>query len=399
MKSFLSKLFGTKASRPASIGRQARLNVEALEERSLMSAAPISPTLLAVTTQPPASVTTGSSFALVVKAEDKLGDVASTYNGNVTLALLTNPGGSVLSGVLTEKALNGVASFSGLSLNKAGMGYELKATSGTLTSAPTSGFKEVAAPTKVAASVVAKTPPVATPSGNVTPPIVIVKAPAVTTPGTATPPIVIAKAPVTTTTGKVIPPIEKAAPPKTPAAGTAAPMDEVDGGYDDGDGSYYVDVNDPLLFNGGYYNVDYTNPDGSITTQGYDMNTYPSLPQPTTYVPPNFNAWENPALGFSILGGMAGAGLVGAGLMAGGEFAAPYVLPALESMVYSGAYAGYQAYQSPASQFVLGMGPFTGSGYSSYSPWSAMASGFGQVYGGISQNYGFYNPWSYIYGE
>ena len=49
------------------------------------------------------------------------------YNGSVTIALANNPGGSTLGGTLTVPAVNGVATFSGLTLNKAGTGYTLKA--------------------------------------------------------------------------------------------------------------------------------------------------------------------------------------------------------------------------------------------------------------------------------
>jgi len=48
---------------------------------------------LAITAQPPASVTAGRAFGLTVAVEDALGDVATSYNGSVTIALAANPGG------------------------------------------------------------------------------------------------------------------------------------------------------------------------------------------------------------------------------------------------------------------------------------------------------------------
>ena len=54
-----------------------------------------------MTTQPPASVTAGSGFGLVVTAEDGFGNVDPTFTGSVTLALANNPGGATLGGTLT----------------------------------------------------------------------------------------------------------------------------------------------------------------------------------------------------------------------------------------------------------------------------------------------------------
>src|SRR5262249_38105191 len=46
---------------------------------------------LVVLTQPPANVAAGSGFTLVVAAEDALGNVDTSFNGSVTLALASNP--------------------------------------------------------------------------------------------------------------------------------------------------------------------------------------------------------------------------------------------------------------------------------------------------------------------
>jgi hypothetical protein len=101
---------------------------------------PVIPTQLVVTTQPPASVTAGSAFGFVVKAEDGSGNVASSFTGSVTIALANNPGGSTLGGTVTVPAINGVAFFSGLTLNQAGMGYTFQASSAGLASASTNPF-------------------------------------------------------------------------------------------------------------------------------------------------------------------------------------------------------------------------------------------------------------------
>jgi hypothetical protein len=95
---------------------------------------------LVVTTEPPSTVTAGSSFSLTIKAEDRFGNVVPSFASGVTIALANNPGSSTLGGTLTVTAVNGVASFSGLTLNKAGSGYTLKASSGSLTAATTTAF-------------------------------------------------------------------------------------------------------------------------------------------------------------------------------------------------------------------------------------------------------------------
>jgi virginiamycin B lyase len=89
-----------------------------------------SETDLVVTQQPPASVTAGSPFGLTVTAEDGSGNVLSSFDGTVTIALANNPGGATLGGTLTANAINGVTTFSNLTLTKAASGYTLVAGSG-----------------------------------------------------------------------------------------------------------------------------------------------------------------------------------------------------------------------------------------------------------------------------
>ena len=81
-----------------------------------------------VTAQPPASVTAGSGFGLTVQAEDSSGNLVTSFNGPVTVALASNPGGDTLGGTLTVTASGGVATFSGLTLTRAASGYTLVVT-------------------------------------------------------------------------------------------------------------------------------------------------------------------------------------------------------------------------------------------------------------------------------
>jgi hypothetical protein len=74
-------------------------------------------------------VASGGPFTAEVVALDPLGNPAPTFHGKVTLALGTNPSGAKLGGTLTVTAVDGVATFNGLSISKPGNGYTLEATS------------------------------------------------------------------------------------------------------------------------------------------------------------------------------------------------------------------------------------------------------------------------------
>jgi hypothetical protein len=78
--------------------------------------------------------------AVTVIAQDANSNPVTTFTGNVTIAIGTNPSSGVLGGTLTVPAVAGVATFSNLSINLAGNGYTLVATSGTLTSATSNAF-------------------------------------------------------------------------------------------------------------------------------------------------------------------------------------------------------------------------------------------------------------------
>src|SRR5213076_616487 len=74
--------------------------------------------------------------AVQVTAQDGNGNTATGFTGNITVAIGTNPSSGTLSGTKTAAAVAGVASFSGLSIDKAGTGYTLTATgAGSTTSA------------------------------------------------------------------------------------------------------------------------------------------------------------------------------------------------------------------------------------------------------------------------
>ena len=103
-----------------------------------------SSTALVFTTEPPASVTAGATFTVAVSVEDSQGDVATGSSASVTLSLGTNAAGATLQGTLAQASVNGVATFPGLTIDQAGTGYTLMATSASLSSATSIPFDVIA---------------------------------------------------------------------------------------------------------------------------------------------------------------------------------------------------------------------------------------------------------------
>ena len=92
--------------------------------------------------QQPTNTAAGASItpAVTVKVEDANGDLVNTSTASVTIAIGNNPSSGTLSGTKTVSAVNGVATFSDLSINKTGNGYTLTASSSGLTNATSSAF-------------------------------------------------------------------------------------------------------------------------------------------------------------------------------------------------------------------------------------------------------------------
>jgi hypothetical protein len=84
---------------------------------------------LVFATQPAASSTSGAALdpAPVVAARDAAGNTDAAFTSEVTLVLGANAAGGTLEGTLTVTAAGGEAAFSGLHLDKAGVGYTLVA--------------------------------------------------------------------------------------------------------------------------------------------------------------------------------------------------------------------------------------------------------------------------------
>jgi Bacterial Ig-like domain (group 3)/Bacterial Ig domain len=86
-------------------------------------------------TQPPVTTAAGATLTPPVKVsiQDAGGNTVTSATASVTLAIGTNPSGGTLSGTTTVTAVNGVATFSNLSIDKTGNGYTLTASATGLT--------------------------------------------------------------------------------------------------------------------------------------------------------------------------------------------------------------------------------------------------------------------------
>jgi uncharacterized repeat protein (TIGR03806 family) len=92
--------------------------------------------------QQPTTVNAGATIspAVQVTVQDGSGNTVPSSTATVTLAIGTNPGSATLGGTTSVAAVSGVATFSNLSLNNAGSGYTLTASSTGLTGATSTTF-------------------------------------------------------------------------------------------------------------------------------------------------------------------------------------------------------------------------------------------------------------------
>ena len=126
--------------------------------------ATLATTQLVVTQQPPSTVTAGSPFGLTVDAEDDSGNLLSSFDGAVTVAMASNPGGATLGGTLTVTASDGVATFSGLTLNKAASGYTLQLSASGIAGATTTAV--TVTPAAASQLVITEQPPASVTAGS-----------------------------------------------------------------------------------------------------------------------------------------------------------------------------------------------------------------------------------------
>src|SRR5947208_65559 len=105
-------------------------------------------THLAFTQQPPQTTQAGAAIVppVQIAALDAAEHVVQGFTGAIGLALEPASNGGTLSGGDPVNAVNGIATFANLSINKAGTGYTLRVTAPPLTDATSSAFAVTAPP-------------------------------------------------------------------------------------------------------------------------------------------------------------------------------------------------------------------------------------------------------------
>jgi VCBS repeat-containing protein len=93
-------------------------------------------------TQAPVNTRAGTTITPSVKVaiQDAGGNTVTSAQDPITLAIGNNPAAGTLSGTVTVTAVNGVATFPDLSIDKSGNGYTLTAAAGALAGATSPGF-------------------------------------------------------------------------------------------------------------------------------------------------------------------------------------------------------------------------------------------------------------------
>jgi hypothetical protein len=92
--------------------------------------------------QQPSNITVPNAItpAVTVLVRDASNNIVANSSAPVTLGIGSNPGAGTLSGTITRNAVNGVATFPGLTIDKAGVGYTLTANSVSLSGATSQPF-------------------------------------------------------------------------------------------------------------------------------------------------------------------------------------------------------------------------------------------------------------------
>jgi hypothetical protein len=135
-----SHTFGSAGTGVVSVTVTDALNHQSNTAKFNVSiSAPVAPATKLMIASQPTTGTAGAPLSPVIKVNvlNSLGKLATGDSSNITLAILTGPKGGTLTGTVSAKVVNGVATFSGLSLKIAGA-YTLMASDGSLTSATSS---------------------------------------------------------------------------------------------------------------------------------------------------------------------------------------------------------------------------------------------------------------------
>jgi hypothetical protein len=108
------------------------------------------PITLAFTVQPASAVAGAAISLVVVTVQDAHGNTLSSASTSITMVIGSRPVSGTLAGQTTVAAVQGVATFSNLIIDKAGSGYTLTAVANGATGATSSSFDVTPAPRKLA---------------------------------------------------------------------------------------------------------------------------------------------------------------------------------------------------------------------------------------------------------
>jgi hypothetical protein len=106
-----------------------------------------SPVQLEFVTQP---IDTQAGFtitpAITVRALDAFGNFQDRFTGTVSVAIANNPAGGSILGTSSAAASSGIATFDNVAIDRAGAGYTLRASSGTIGAATSTAFDVTSTP-------------------------------------------------------------------------------------------------------------------------------------------------------------------------------------------------------------------------------------------------------------
>ena len=106
------------------------------------------------------------SPSVVVRAVDNAGTTVGSFSGSVTIGIAANPSAGALSGTTTVSAVAGVATFSDLSIDRAGVDYTLAASSSGLSGATSTPFTINPGPASGSTTTITANPPSIVGAGN-----------------------------------------------------------------------------------------------------------------------------------------------------------------------------------------------------------------------------------------
>ncbi|HEY7687025.1 MAG TPA: Ig-like domain-containing protein, partial [Gemmatimonadales bacterium] len=137
----------------------ATVNTVGVTQSASITIAPAAASALVFTVSPSSSGA-GTTIAppIQVEARDAFGNTATAFTGSVTMGLGANPSGATISGTNPVPAVNGVAVFGTLSLDKVGAGYTMVALASGLSNGVSATFDVTSGGVSAARSTVTAVP-------------------------------------------------------------------------------------------------------------------------------------------------------------------------------------------------------------------------------------------------